>query len=106
MLCNLPLVQLGFTRVSSHPLLGYGMVPEESFSILRRFIGDPRHRFVVDNLSIDERSIRTELIASGNQITDHYLAALARHHQIQVATFDESFARAFSNEDNLVSLIH
>ena len=33
--------QLEFARVPSHPLLGYGMSPEQAFSVLRRFLSDP-----------------------------------------------------------------
>ena len=32
-----PVVQLGFARVSSHPLLGYGLTPELAFGVLRQF---------------------------------------------------------------------
>lgn len=35
-----PIVELGFARISSHPMLGYGMSPEHAFSILRRFLAD------------------------------------------------------------------
>ena len=45
-----PLVQIGFARISSHPLLGYGLEPEQAFSILRRFVADPRHAFIADTL--------------------------------------------------------
>ena len=30
-----PVAQLGFARVSSHPLLGYGMTPDQAFGVLR-----------------------------------------------------------------------
>ena len=41
-----PVSQLGFARVSSHPILGYGLTPEQAFGVLRRFLADPRHRFI------------------------------------------------------------
>jgi uncharacterized protein len=44
-----PVVQLGFARVSSHPLLGYGMMPEAAFGVLRQLLADPRHQFVPDD---------------------------------------------------------
>jgi hypothetical protein len=50
-----PVAQLGFARVSSHPLLGFGMKPEDAFSVLRRFLADPRHRFLPDDLSCGDR---------------------------------------------------
>jgi predicted nucleic acid-binding protein len=29
-----PVAQLGFARVSSHPLVGYGMSPDQAFGVL------------------------------------------------------------------------
>jgi hypothetical protein len=75
-----PVVQLGFARVSSHPLLGYGLTPELAFGVLRQFIADPHHEFIPDNLSCADRVVRTELMAGANQVTDRYLVALARQH--------------------------
>jgi predicted nucleic acid-binding protein len=37
-----PVVQLGFARVSSHPLLGYGLTPELAFGVLRQLKPVPR----------------------------------------------------------------
>ena len=31
-----PVSQLGFARVSSHPLLGYSMSPDQAFGVLRQ----------------------------------------------------------------------
>src|ERR1700733_8567859 len=71
-----PVVQLGFARVSSHPLLGFGLTPELAFGVLRQFIADPRHAFVSDDLSYTDRIVRTELMAGANKSTDRYLVAL------------------------------
>jgi predicted nucleic acid-binding protein len=73
-----PVSQLGFARISSHPLLGYGMSPEQAFGVLRKFLADSRHRFVPDDLSCEGRVLFTERIPSANHVTDRYLAALAR----------------------------
>lgn len=100
-----PVAQLGFARVSSHPLLGYGMSPEQAFSVLRRFLADPRHRFVPDDLSCEDRVVRTDLIGGANQVTDHYLVALARQHRLSLATLDEPLARTFAAESGLVLLV-
>ena len=100
-----PVAQLGFGRVSSHPLLGFGMSPDQSFGVLRRFIADPRHRFVPDDLSCEDRIVRTDLMGGANQVTDHYLVALARHHRLSLATFDEPLARAVAGEADLLHLI-
>jgi uncharacterized protein len=99
-----PVVQLGFARVSSHPLLGYGMSPEQAFSVLRRFVADARHRFIPDDLSCEDRVVRTDLMGGPNQITDRYLVALARQHQLGLATLDEPLVKAFASEPGLVIL--
>jgi uncharacterized protein len=100
-----PVAQLGFARVSSHPLLGYGMAPEQAFSILRRLLADPRHQFVPDDLSCADRVVRTDLISRASEVTDRYLVALARQHQLSLATFDEPLATAFAPEPGLVQLV-
>jgi toxin-antitoxin system PIN domain toxin len=100
-----PVAQLGFARVSAHPLLGYGMTPNDAFGVLRKLLTDSRHRFIPDDLSCTDRALRTELMAGPNQITDRYLIALARQHQCTLATLDEPLAKAFPGETNLVLLV-
>ncbi len=101
-----PVVQLGFARVSSHPLLGYGMTPDDAFGILRRLLADSRHRFLPDDLSCADRIVRTDLMTGANQITDRYLVALARQHQLSLATLDEPLVRTFASESDLVELVN
>jgi len=100
-----PVVQLGFARVSSHPLLGYGLTPELAFGVLRQFIADPRHEFIPDDLSCTDRVVRTELMTGANQITDRYLVALARQHGLSLATLDQPLAKSFADETGLVELL-
>jgi uncharacterized protein len=100
-----PLTQLGFARISSHPLLGYGMVPEDAFALLRRFTADPRHQFIADDLSCQDRVLRTEKLRGANEITDHYLIALARAHSCLFATLDETLARQCLAEQCPVELV-
>lgn len=100
-----PMTQLGFARVSSHPLLGYNLTPESAFSVLRQLLADSRHRFVPDDLSCIDRVVRTDLMAGANQITDHYLAALARQHKLSLATLDEPLAKSFAEVPNLIELV-
>jgi uncharacterized protein len=100
-----PVSQLGFARISSHPMLGYGMSPEQAFSVLRAFVADPRHTFLPDDLSCEARILFTERIPCANNVTDHYLAALARHNGISLATFDAALSRAFPEEPLLVELV-
>ena len=100
-----PVSQLGFARVSSHPSLGYSMSPDQAFSVLRAFLADARHHFVSDDLSCEDRVVRTDVMTGANQITDHYLVALARHHRFTLATFDEALANTFAKETDLVQLV-
>jgi toxin-antitoxin system PIN domain toxin len=101
-----PVVQLGFARGSSHPLLGYGLTPELAFGVLRQFVADPRHEFIPDDLSCTDRVVRTELMTGANQITDRYLVALARQHGFSLATLDQPLAKSFANEASVVELVH
>ena len=57
------------------------------------------------NLSCEDRVVRTDLMSGANQVTDHYLVALARQHSLSLATFDEPLARVFSGESGLVALV-
>jgi len=100
-----PVSQLGFARVSSHPALGYSMSPDQAFSVLRAVLADARHHFVPDDLSCEDRVVRTDLMAGANQVTDHYLVALARQHRFTLATFDESLAGTFTTESDFVHLV-
>ena len=100
-----PVGQLGFARISAHPMLGFGMSPEQAFGVLRRFLAAPRHRFIPDDLSCEDRVLLTERIPGSNHVTDHYLAGLARQHGLALATFDEPLSRAFPDEPRLVELV-
>jgi toxin-antitoxin system PIN domain toxin len=81
-----PVVQLGFARVSSHPLLGYSLTPELAFGVLRQFVADPRHEFIPDDLSCADRVVRTELMTGANQITDRYLVQPSGLNRIAATT--------------------
>jgi len=81
------------------------MSPDKAFSVLRRFLADARHRFVFVDLSCADRVLRTDLMTGANQVTDHYLVALARKHGFALATFDESLSSTFSQETDLIRLI-
>jgi predicted nucleic acid-binding protein len=59
-----------------------------------------------DDVSCADRVVRTELMTSANQITDRYLAALARQHGLNLATLDEPLAKSFASESGLVEWVH
>jgi len=81
------------------------MSPDQAFGVLRQFLADSRHRFIPDDLSCEDRIVRTDLMGGANQVTDHYLVALAQQHRLNLATFDEPLARAFAGEAGLVQLV-
>jgi uncharacterized protein len=99
-----PITQGGFIRLSSNPTLGFANGTADAFSSLDSFLADERHEFWPDDLSFAESEIRRDTIRTHGQVTDKYLAALARRHKGCLATFDESLARCFANE-KLVVLI-
>ena len=59
-------------------------------SFLEKFTAHPRHRFWPDSLPYSAISWRGVL--GRRQVTDAYLAALARHHGGRIATFDKGLA--------------
>jgi predicted nucleic acid-binding protein len=81
------------------------MSPDQAFSVLRGVVADNRHHFVPDDLSCEDRAVRTDLMVGANQVTDHYLVAVARHHGLTQATLDEPLANTFAKESGLVQLI-
>ena len=61
-----------------------------AMALLAALTAHPRHRFWPDTLGYD--AIRLRGLVGHRQITDAYLAALARHHQGRLATFDQGLA--------------
>lgn len=57
---------------------------------LRKLAADPRHRFWPDNL--DYASVCWDGVLGHRQVTDAYLAALARKHGGRLATLDKGLA--------------
>jgi uncharacterized protein len=100
-----PITQSGFLRLSSNPALGFATATGDAFVALDSIVGDERHEFWPDDLSFGEAEVRRDLIRSHQQITDKYLAALARRHNGSLATFDQPLVEAFASEPQLVMLI-
>lgn len=70
--------------------------------VLARLTGHPRHRFWPDDLGYGEISLKGLL--GHRQITDAYLAALARRHGGRLATFDRGFAALHEDVTTLIPL--
>ena len=60
--------------------------PETALDVLAKLVAHPRHRFWPDALGYAEVSMRGVL--GHRQVTDAYLAALARHHGGKLVSFD------------------
>ena len=78
-------------------LLRHGAVerPAQAAEVLAHFCAHPRHRFWPDDLNYTSLSWHT---AFGNrQVTDAYLAALARARKGKLATLDKGLAALHSD---------
>ncbi|MFT4257415.1 MAG: PIN domain-containing protein [Pseudoxanthomonas sp.] len=62
----------------------------EAISVLRELVGHPRHRFWPDSLDYLQTDMKGVL--GHKQVTDAYLASLARKHGGKLATFDQGLA--------------
>ncbi len=73
-------------------LLRFGAVADagEAVAVLRAITGDPRHDFWADDL--DYTAVGWGGVLGHRQVTDAYLAALARHRGGRLATFDRGLA--------------
>lgn len=70
--------------------LGAAADIREALALLNALTSHPRHRFWPD--AIGYGSISTQGLQGHRQVTDAYLAALARHHAGRLATFDQGLA--------------
>ncbi|MBX3638378.1 MAG: PIN domain-containing protein [Rubrivivax sp.] len=63
-----------------------GFSTEQALSVLAAVTAHPKHRFWPDALAYGQ--IRWHGVIGHRQVTDAYLAALARHHKARLASFD------------------
>lgn len=68
---------------------------------LRKLAADPRHRFWPDDL--DYATARWDGVIGHRQVTDAYLAALARKHDGRLATLDRGVAALHHDVAELIS---
>ncbi len=68
---------------------------------LEAIVNHPRHVFWADSLRYDE--IELERLTGHRQVTDSYLAALARSRDGNVATLDRAFAEQYPGLVQLVT---
>jgi predicted nucleic acid-binding protein len=67
-----------------------GLDSAAAVQVLNALTGHPRHRFWPDSLDYGDILLRGVL--GHRQVTDAYLAALARHHRAKLATLDRGLA--------------
>lgn len=72
----------------------------EAKAVLTAVAEDPRHEFWPDQLSYQDVSL--EGVIGHRQVTDAYLAQLARARQGRLATFDHGFAELQADVAHLV----
>ncbi len=82
-----PLTQLGFLRIVKQ--LHRDISIHQIGAILESICNDERHLFIAADLDVRDADWR--LILGHQQITDAYLAALARQNDLKIATFDRGF---------------
>jgi uncharacterized protein len=83
-------------------LIRTGHASSEAQALLVALISDPRHDFWPDEIGY--KDVRMEGIIGHRQVTDAYLAQLARVNQGRLATFDEGLAALHSDVAELVPI--
>ena len=94
-----PVTQGALLRLLIREGLGSG----EAARVLSLLTNHERHTFWPDAIGYDDVDL-IEVLGHG-QVTDTYLAALARHYHARLATFDPELARHHSDVVTLVPFI-
>jgi toxin-antitoxin system PIN domain toxin len=81
-------------------LIREGQTAEAARTVLQEITNNPRHEFWPDNASY--RDIPVTGIIGHRQVTDAYLAHLARSYSARLATFDQALARLHADVADLV----
>jgi toxin-antitoxin system PIN domain toxin len=91
-----PITQGSLVRL----LIRDGQRAESARSVVRGMSAHPRHEFWPDDVSYSE--VPTTGVIGHRQVTDAYLAQLARVHHGRMATFDEGMAKLHHDVVDLV----
>ena len=81
-------------------LLREGQSAEAARSVLQEVTANPRHEFWPDNASYDNIPIAG--IIGHRQVTDAYLAHLARSYSARLVTFDQALAKLHADVADLI----
>jgi hypothetical protein len=91
-----PITQRSMIRL----LIRQGHSAQETMGFLLEVMQDPRHVFWADDLSFSD--VRMDRVLGHRQVTDAYLAQLARAKSGRLATFDRGLAAAHPDAVDLV----
>ncbi|HEX8343845.1 MAG TPA: TA system VapC family ribonuclease toxin [Actinoplanes sp.] len=91
-----PITQGGLIRL----LVRQGQPAKAAIDILSAVAAHPRHEFWPDNQSFEAVSVRG--VIGHRQVTDAYLAHLARSRNARLATFDQGLAKLHDDVADLV----
>jgi uncharacterized protein len=81
-------------------LVREGQTADAASSVLRGVTGHPRHEFWPDDVAYTD--VPTAGIIGHRQVTDAYLAQLARRRAARLATFDRALAKLHADVGELV----
>ena len=81
-------------------LVREGQTAEAAHSLLRALAADQRHEFWPDDVTYAD--VPTAGIIGHRQVTDAYLAQLARSRASRLATFDQALAKIHADVTDLV----
>lgn len=81
-------------------LIREGQSAETARSVLQEVTSNPRHEFWADNASYQD--IPVTGIIGHRQVTDAYLAHLARSYSARLATFDQALAQLHADVADLI----
>jgi uncharacterized protein len=83
-----PITQTGFVRVLAQ--IDRTLALNDGVAVLASICGHPKHQFIADD--VNALDLPWTAIRGHRQVTDAYLATLARKHGAQLATFDQALA--------------
>jgi len=91
-----PITQGSLVRL----LVREGQSAETARAVVAAMAGDPRHEFWPDDLPYSDVSMNG--VVGHRQVTDAYLAQLARAHNGRLASFDQGLAKLHNDAVDLV----
>ncbi len=93
-----PITQGSLVRL----LIREGRPPDTALTILSALAADRRHEFWPDDVAYVRVSLKG--VVGHRQVTDAYLAQLAREHDGRLATFDQGLAKLHSDIVDVVAV--